>query len=157
TLPQGVIGYAIFRQSVPDGRPDQEAVVLLTPESSQSANFSYDDVNFTTTMNFVNPSNQQGTVTINVYNMGGTQIGSTQLIVNARSKQSQILKQLLAAVIGNRGRVSFAMNNGAISVLGFRFGAVAYTTIPVTHASQVPSVTTTWAVPQLPFGGGWYT
>ena len=47
TLPTGVTGYAVFRQTVP-GRPDQEAVVPLTPEASLTADLTYDDILFTT-------------------------------------------------------------------------------------------------------------
>jgi hypothetical protein len=155
-LPAGVDGYAVFRQSVA-GRADQEAVVPLTPEDSLAANFSYDDTNFTTTLSFLNPSNQQATATITVYASDGTQLGSTQVVLAARSKQAAILRNLLPAVVGNRGRVALSVTSGAVSVLGIRFEGSAFTSIPVTHASQLPVSSTLFVVPQVAFGGGWYT
>src|SRR5262249_34744874 len=87
TLPQGAVGYAVFRQSVP-GRADQEAVVPLTPESSQKADMIYDDTALTTSVAVLNPSNQQITVTITAHGAEGNQTGTSQITLGARSKQA---------------------------------------------------------------------
>ena len=133
TLPSGVTGYAVFRQSVP-GRADQEAVVPLTLESSQVADLTYDDTLLTTSVAFLNPSAQQALVTITTYASDGSQTGSSQVALAPRSKQAAILRNLpgLAGVIGNRGWATFTVSSGAISALGLRSSAQAFTSIPVT-------------------------
>jgi len=158
TLPLGVTGYAIFRQSIP-GRADQEAVVPLIPESgARTADFAFDDVNTTTAMAFANPSSQQVTATITIYRADGALIGSTQLTLNPRSKQASILRNLpgLSGAAGNLGRINFSISNGAISVLGLRFGAEAFTNIPVTHGFG-PASPTFATLPQVVSGGSWHT
>jgi len=154
SLPTGVVGYAVFRQVVA-GRADQEAVVPLTPESSQTADLIYDDIHFTTAIAFLNPSNQSATVLISVYAPDGSPLGSTQIVLPPRSKQSAVLRNLVA-VAGNRGRAVFSVSNGAVSVLGLRFGGEAFTSIPVSHRPGTPN-TTSFALPQFVFGGAWYT
>jgi len=133
-LPPGVVCYAVFRLSR-QGRADQEAVVPLTPESSQAADLIYDDTSLTTAVSLVNPSSQQVVVTVVVYGSDGAQIGSSQVTLAARSKQAVVLKSLpgLADAVGKRGWAAFSVPNGAISVLGLRFGGEAFTSIPVTH------------------------
>jgi len=154
-LPQGVVGYAVFRQSVA-GRADQEAVVPLTPESSQKADLVYDDTALTTSVAFLNPSNQGVTVSITAHGADGSQIGTSQVTLAARSKQAMILRNVsgLSGVAGRRGWATFSVSSGAVSVMGFRSGTVAFTTIPVAHGTTASA---TSALPQLAFGGGWYT
>src|SRR6185369_13789414 len=96
-----------------------EAVVLLTSESNQTANLIYDDVQFTTAVAFLNPSDQPVTVSIVAYSAVGAQIGSTQVVLGPHQKQSSILKTFanLGAMAGNRGWATFSVQNGAISVL----------------------------------------
>jgi hypothetical protein len=131
-LPAGVVGYAVFRQSA-DGRMDQEAVVPLTSESNQIGDLVYDDVNFTTAVAFANPSPQQVTVTVTAFASNGAQVGSCQVILPPQTKEAVILKQLpgMLGVAGNRGWATFSVPNGAVSVLGLRFGGSAFTSIPV--------------------------
>ncbi len=71
SLPAGVVGYAVFRQVIA-GRANQEAVVPLTTESSQTADLIYDDIAFTTSVAFLNPGNQAATVTIFIYGSDGS-------------------------------------------------------------------------------------
>ncbi len=159
TLPEGVVGYAVFRQSVA-GRADQEAVVPLAPESSQTADLIYDDTNFTTAVAFLNPSNQAATVTVSVLGPDGSSLASTQVVLAPRSKQSAVLKALpgLASVAGQRGQAVFSASGGAVSVLGLRFGGSAFTSIPVTYSTGAQNVSSTsFALPQVVYGGGWYT
>jgi hypothetical protein len=158
TLPVGMIGYGVVRRSIP-GRPDQEAVLPLTTESSQTADFAYDDVNFTTLMAFLNPSNQEATATITIYRTDGAQVGFTQVALGPHSKQATVLKNLpgLSGTAGNRGWITFSVTKGAISVLGIRSGDAAFTSIPVTHKSGTVTSSTGSVLPQLAFGGGWST
>jgi hypothetical protein len=134
SLPPGVTGNAVFRQVIA-GREDQEAVVPLTSESSQAADLVYDDTAFVTSVAFLNPSDQQTTVTITVYSANGAQIGTTQVVLAPQSKVATILKDLpgLSGMASNRGWVAFSVPNGDVSVLGLRFGGEAFTSIPVLH------------------------
>jgi hypothetical protein len=133
TLPIGVNGYAVFRQVIA-GRADQEAVVPLTPEATQTADFAYDETTLVTTAAFLNPSNQLVNCTITAYALDGTQVGQTVVVLAPRSKQSAILKNManMSGIAGKRGRIVFSVPNGAIAVIALRFGGEAFTTIPVT-------------------------
>ncbi len=158
-LPPGVVGYAVLRQSIP-GRADQEAVVPFTPESSQSADLIYDDIGLTSSVAIVNPGSQQTSVAITLHASDGSQIGSSQLLLPARAKEAFVLTDLpgLAAATDQRGWANFSVTSGAVSVLGLRTGAEAFTLIPVNHRSgTVATSSVSYALPQLAFGGGWYT
>jgi hypothetical protein len=78
SLPGGVTGYAVFRQSV-QGRADQEAVVLLSSASATSGTLIWDDTNFTTSVAFVNPSVVAATVSITVWDSSGNVIGTSSV------------------------------------------------------------------------------
>jgi hypothetical protein len=158
-LPTGVTGYAVFRQTVA-GRPDQEAVVPLTPENSLTADLTYDDILFTTAVGFVNPTNVAETVTISTFDANGASTGTTQVLVNPRSKISNTFSLIagLGGIVGHRGRAVFSVTSGAVSVLGLRFGGSAFTSIQVAHRPAVAETRTiTYSLPQFVFNGAWYT
>jgi hypothetical protein len=117
------------------GRFDQEAVAPLTSESNQAADLVYDDVAFTTSVAFTNPSDQAVTVSITAHASNGSQIGAASVALAPQSKQAVTLKNLpgMLGVAGNRGWATFSVPNGAVSVLGLRFGGEAFTSIPVAH------------------------
>jgi hypothetical protein len=159
SVPTGVVGYAVFRQVIA-GRADQEAVVPLTPETSQAADLTYDDIALITSVAFLNPSNQPVIVTIVAYGQDGSPVGTSQVALAARSKQAVVLKTLpgLSSIFGLRGRAVFSVATGAVSVLGLRFGGAAFTSIPVVHRPAIAGTSTiTAALPQLVFGDPWYT
>ena len=156
-LPAGVVGYAVFRQSIP-GRADQEAVVPLTSESSQTSDLAYDDTTLTTSVAFVNPSQQQVTVTATIYASDGSQIGSGSILLSPRAKKAVLLRNLpgLSGAAGQRGWATFSAPSGAISILGLRAGTEAFTSIPVTQRVGTGASSSSVALPQIAFGGGWY-
>ena len=156
TLPAGVNGYGVFRQSIA-GRPDQEAVVPLTSETSQVVDFTYDDTGLTTAIAIVNPSNLQITVTATAYRNDGTLIGSSAIPLGPRTKQALVLRNLQGLIVGQRGWITFSADNGAVSVLGLRAWGEAFTSIPVTPRSGTSITSSTFALPQFAVGGGWYT
>ncbi len=131
SLPDGVEGYGVFRQSGP-GVPDQEAVVPLSSALSASATLIWDDTNFTTAVAIVNPSAVAATVTITVRNANGLVIGTPSVPLAAKSKVAKVLRDLLdpLAMIGNRGSADFTVTSGSVAVLGLRFGGAAFTSIP---------------------------
>lgn len=152
-LPDGVTGYAIFRQSV-QGRADQEAVVPLTRTSASSSTLIWDDTGFTTAVAVANPEANAATVHVEVFDAGGASLGSSDLDVPANGKTAVVLHDLpgLSGMAGHRGLAKFTVASGGLSVLGLRFGGEAFTSIP----TEAPAGNA-FAMPQLAFGGGWYT
>jgi hypothetical protein len=134
SLPAGVIGYGVFRQVVP-GLADHEALVPFAPESSQTADLTYDDNLLTTLVALLNPSNQQVVVTITAYGPDGASVGSAQVLLAPHSKQATVLETLpgLSPMSGKRGRVEFSVANGAVSALALRFGGAVFTSIPIAY------------------------
>ncbi len=133
-LPDGVIGYAVFRQTVA-GRADQEAVVPLAPQSATTVQLVFDDVNFTTGLALVNPLSQQTAISITAYGESGAQLGAGSLTLAARAKSATTLREIsgLAGVAGSRGWLSITTSTGTVAALGLRFGSQAFTSIPASH------------------------
>lgn len=145
-LPEGVRGYAVFRQSIPSGQ-DQEAVVLLAPTGDIGASFAFDNRSLVTTCAVLNPSSTQALVNVVIRNSQAAVIGATQLSLQPLSKTAVVLSELpgLAAARFEHGTVDFATAAPAsVSVLGLRFRNLAITSIPVFHGTigtaQSPSV-----------------
>jgi len=133
-LPPGVIGYGITRE-VTDGHADHEALIPFVPESSQAAEFTFDDTSFTTAVAILNPSDQQTTVTIAAFGEDGDRIGTTQLAMAPHTKSANVLAAYagMAGVFRKQGRVVVSVPNGAVSVLALRFGGAGFSNIPVNH------------------------
>src|SRR5579872_6624242 len=132
SLPAGVSGYGVFRQSVP-GVPAQEAVVPLASSTSTSSTLVWYDTNYTTAVAIVNPSLVPATVSITVWNNSGTIIGTSSISLAAGTKTEAVLRSLsgLSGVAENRGSAQFTVSTGSIAVLGLRFNGTAFTSIPV--------------------------
>lgn len=131
SLPAGVSGYGVFRQSVP-GVPDQEAVVPLTSATSAGCTLIYDDTNYTTAVAIANPSALAVVVSITVWDNSGSVIGSASIPLAAGAKTEATLRgiQGLSAVAGIRGSAQFTVTTGSVAVLGLRFNGTAFTSIP---------------------------
>lgn len=131
TLPGGVVGYGVFRQSVP-GIADQEAVVPLSPVSATSATFTFDDTNYVTSFAIVNPSNTPINATVTARNSSGTVLGTSSIALPAQNKTEKELRTLagLGTLAGARGTVQFTVTTGNLAVLGLRFNGAAFTSIP---------------------------
>jgi hypothetical protein len=133
SLPAGVAGYGVFRQSVP-GIADQEAVVPLSSASSAASTLIWDDTNFTTAVAILNPSSVATTVAIVVRDSAGAILGTSTVPLGAKSKVAVVLRNLpgLAAMAGHRGSADFSVASGSVAVLGLRFAGAAFTSIPAT-------------------------
>ena len=133
TLPDGVTGYGVFRQSVA-GTPDQEAVVPLANAASTSSSFAFDDTNYTTAAGIVNASSIATTVTITATSANGGALGTGTISLPAKSQTPVTLRNVpgLAVVANNRGTVTFTVPTGNVAVLGLRFFGSAFTSIPAT-------------------------
>jgi hypothetical protein len=134
TLPAGVTGYGIFRQIVP-GRPDQEAVVPLRSAASTFSTLTWDEIGFTTSVAIVNTSAVATTVNITVYDQAGRQVGTSSVNLQPYAKTENALRSFLGfgGVVGLRGSAQFSVSTGSIAVLGLRFGAAAFTSVPATQ------------------------
>jgi hypothetical protein len=133
TLPEGVTGYGVFRQSV-TGAPDQEAVVPLANAGSTSALLTFDDTNYITAVGIVNPSAVGVLVTVTATSSNGGSLGTATIPLAAKAKTAVSLRSLtgLSGIAGNRGKVTFTVTTGNVAVLGLRFFGSAFTSIPAT-------------------------
>jgi hypothetical protein len=131
SLPAGVTGYGVFRQSVP-GIADQEGVVPLSGVSSTTSTLIWDDINLVTSVAIVNPSSVSTTVSIVVRDATGATIGTSSVSLGAKGKTALVLRTLpgLGAMAGNRGSADFTVSSGNVAVLGLRFNGAAFTSIP---------------------------
>jgi Protein of unknown function (DUF642) len=131
SLPSGVIGDGVFRQSVA-ARADQEAVVPLLSSSSTTSTLVWDDTNYTTSVAIANPSSTPITVSITAWDVSGSVIGTSSISLAPRSKTEAVLHTLpgLAGMVGTRGSATFVVPFGNVSVLGLRFNGTAFTSIP---------------------------
>jgi len=130
-LPAGVGGYAVFRQTVP-GRPDQEASVTLA-SADRTATLIWDETLSTTAVVIVNLSSNPNQVTLTARGTDGSVIGTSQIIIEPDGKLVATLFSFpgLSGVVGQRGVVDFAGGSGPIAVTAIRFGASAFTGIPL--------------------------
>lgn len=129
-LPDGVIGYGVFRQTVP-GQPDQEAVVPLSAVSASTSTLIWDDTNYVTAVAIVNTSATSEVVNMVIRDGSGQTIGAASLPIPAKGKASMALRNMpgLAAMVGKRGTVEFSVTGGTLAVLGLRFNGAAFTSI----------------------------
>lgn len=131
-LPDGVAASGVFRQRV-QGRPDQEAAVLLSKSTSTEARFSFDETvpGLTTVMAIVNTSSASTSVTIRVYDESGGVIQTLNRTVGARSKVTLLLPTEVPAAEGKRGMAEFQVSGATVSVLALRFqDSGAFTAVP---------------------------
>lgn len=130
TLPDGVIGYGVFRQAIP-GSPKQEAVVPLSSVTSTTTTLLYDETAFDTGVAVLNPSSTATTITVTARGADGVTLGTGTITLAAKSKTALLLRGLagLATMQGTRGSVDFIASGGAVSVLGLRFNGSSFTSI----------------------------
>ncbi len=143
TLPTGVTGYGVFRQSLA-GQPDQEAVVPLSDAGANSSTLTWDETKLLTAVAIVNPSATQTNVTVSLWDESGTSVGNSSIPLKANSKTALFLEYLqeLKGMVGKRGSAQFSVSNGNVGVLGLRFDGIALTSIPATseHGVSEPTV-----------------
>ena len=155
-LPSGVFGYGVFRASVA-GQPDQEAVVPLSDAGAVSSTLTWDETSFTTSVAIVNPSATAANVAVTVWDENGNTIGTASVALPPYNKTATELRTLpgLAGMLGKRGSAQFKVSAGNVAVLGLRFGQ-SFTSIPTT-TNLSNSASRSSVLPQIAFGGGWYS
>jgi hypothetical protein len=134
SLPDGVLGYALYRWLI-SGSPDQEALVPLSPQSSAGGVFVFDETAANTAYAVANPSTQAGTITAIAYQADGSSIGSATIAVDARSRVVGFFRNLagLTGMNGTRGYVTLASSNGVLAALALRFGSLNFASIPIAY------------------------
>jgi hypothetical protein len=157
TLPGGVFGYGVFRQSVP-GQADQEAVVPLSDAGASSNTLTWDEINLVTAVAIVNPSSTATTVAVTLWDQNGNTVGTSSVALPPNSKTAAALRSLpgLSGMVGKRGSAQFSVSAGSVAVLGLRFDGLAFTSIPTTTGASESSARSS-ILPQFVFGGGWYS
>jgi P pilus assembly chaperone PapD len=157
TLPIGVSGYGVFRQSLP-GEQDQEAVVPLSVAGATSNTLTWDETNLITAVAVVNPSPTAETVALTLWDDNGTVIGTSSIALPPNSKTATTLRSLpgLSGMVGKRGSAQFSVSSGSVAVLGLRFNGLAFTSIPTTTSAAAANPRSS-VLPQFAFGGGWYS
>jgi hypothetical protein len=131
SLPVGVVGYGIYRQSAP-GRDEQEAVVPFSGGSATTSTLIWDDTNFVTAVAIVNLSSMPNAITVILRDSTGATIGTSAVNLTGNSKVALMLRNLpgLQGMVGRRGSADFTVASGNLAVLGLRFGGAAFTSIP---------------------------
>jgi hypothetical protein len=135
TPPPGIIGYGVFRQTLPIilNKPDQEAVVPFSSASTTNSTLLWDDTNSVTSVAIANPSPSAVTVTITVTKSDGSLIGTVTLPPLApNSHTAFVLHDVVSGTAGNRGTAVFSVTSGNVAVLGLRATGIALTSIPTT-------------------------
>ncbi len=154
-LPDGVIGYGVFRQIIA-GRADQEAVVPFSSSSASKSTLIFDDTSgLKTAIAIANPTSNGVAAATKANASNGGELGITNIGLLSHAKTAANLETILPAVARQRGSVEFNVANGAASVLGLRFGGEAFTSVPAFES--IPEEGTTRILPQFAFGGGYYT
>jgi hypothetical protein len=132
TLPPGVSGYGVFRQTVP-GRADQEAVVPFASSTTTSRTLLFDETNgLVTAVAIVNPCAAPVTVVVNATDTNGSFVGSAAIPLGAHNKMESAMDMIsgLSNMFGRRGKAVFTVTTGSVAVLGLRFDSSAFTSIP---------------------------
>ena len=132
SLPPGVTGYGVFRQSV-DGRADQEAVVPLSGAGSTTSTLIWDETGLTTAVAIVNLSSAANIVTVTIRDFQGRTMGTPARVpIPANGRVASALRDLpgIGNIVGNRGSAEFTVTSGNVAVLGLRFRGSAFTSIP---------------------------
>jgi hypothetical protein len=131
SLPVGVTGYAVFRQSVA-GLPDQEALVPISSATTTSNTIIFDENALTTSVAIVNLSSSDNTVNITVLDALGGLLGTSTVLIPANGSKPSELRLLpgLGNIVGHRGTVQFSVVSGNVAVLALRFHFTSFTSIP---------------------------
>jgi hypothetical protein len=134
SLPVGVNGYGIFRQTV-TGRADQEALVGFKSSLATAISLTFDDTTLTSSVAIVNPSSVAANLTITAWDNNGNQLGTYTQTLPPGNKIENTLRALgaLSGIVGFRGSALFTVSTGNVSVLGLRFSGSAFTSIPTTQ------------------------
>jgi len=131
--PDGMVGYGVFRFTVP-GQPSQlsEGVSPFVGTSTTFSSLIFDDTAYVTSVAFANPSGVSASINIRAISAAGQVIGTATQTLGPGARTAIVLRNVagLESVAGQRGAVEFSATTGAVSVLGLRFNNLTFTSIP---------------------------
>ncbi len=129
-LPDGIIGYGIFRQAMQGINP-QEGVVPLSSSTATGATMLFDETDFVTAIAVLNPSSGGIAVTVRARDSAGFEIGSFVLNLGPKHREALVVQNRpeMAQMRGKRGVLEISSIGGPVSVLGLRFNLLAFTSI----------------------------
>lgn len=123
-LPEGVSGYAVFRQRV-QGRPDQEAVVPFSTYSGSKWIMTWDERSGVRSgVAVVNPNNAGGVrVSLAIKDNTGAVIfeGPLPVTLSVGQKHVFVVRDLVPGVAGKYGVAEITSTGGSIAMIGLRF------------------------------------
>jgi hypothetical protein len=129
SLPPGVSGYGVFRQSAA-GKADQEAVVPFSSSTGTKTVLTFDETHYTTSVAIWYDGASAATVTLAAFDESGNSLGTSPLTMTPGTKQSFAVASRLPMISGHLGSLIVSAPSGAVAVLGIRFGGSAFTSIP---------------------------
>jgi len=129
TLPPGVSGYGVFRLQ---GTGVSEGTSSYGPSIATSATLVFDETGtLVDGIAIANPTANSVTVTLKATDNNGNALGNGTVTLAAHAHTAVVLDSItgLSGVKGKSGQVNFSVTSGAVSVLGLRFNATAFTSI----------------------------
>lgn len=129
-----VSGFAIFRQTPPNGMASEGTVLLQTASSTGMVTLPYDNTTgFVTGVAVANMSGTQAFVTTTVWDESGNRLGSSINIIAPNGHWSFVLPSQISLSNGRRGLVRFQSSTAeGLTVLGLRFSPFGtFTSVPV--------------------------
>jgi hypothetical protein len=129
SLPSGVSGYGVFRQSVA-GKADQEAVVPFASSTGTRTLLTFDETHYTTSVAIWYDGPSSGAVALTAEDESGNSLGTVTLTMTPGTKRSFALASELPMISGHLGSLVVSTSSGTVAVLGLRFGGSSFTSIP---------------------------
>lgn len=127
---------AIFRQRVP-GRADYEASVPASTPVDYNSVIPFDNMpdsgqQYVSGFAILNPqSAADSSIPIDFYDEAGNRLGGETILLGPRKKLVFVATDRWPVLAGKRGTIKFALGSYGLSLLGFRFGPAAFTTLTV--------------------------
>ena len=128
-LPPGVSGYGVFRLQ---GTGISEGTSAYGPSLATSATMVFDQTGgLVDGIAVANPTGSSETVTVKATDNNGNLLGNGTITLAAHNHTAVPLSSIsgLSGLTGTSGQLTFSVTSGAISVLGLRFNAGAFTSI----------------------------
>jgi hypothetical protein len=130
TSNNSVGSFAIFRQTVPGGQP-QEAVVPAVSQFQGHFVLPVDDTLSVTGIAITNPTANKVIIPANVRNENGTIVDVEQLTLGPFNHTAFALPAVWSSTAGQRGVIEFLASGFGVGALGLRFTGSAFTSLSV--------------------------
>jgi hypothetical protein len=130
TTNDSIGSFAIFRQSVPGGQP-QEAVVPAVNQFQGHFVLPYDNTQSITGIAIANPTLTNVIIPANIRTESGNIIDVKQLTLGPYNHTAFALPDLWPSTAGRRGIIEFLATGFGVGALGLRFTGSAFTSLNV--------------------------